>query len=387
MLNTPVKGCSGKGGQSLGALRGLICLLKLVWHTRRARIKGIFMKLVELAKKTASTIEQGPHDVDITSTAGLDIAGEGDITFLANPKYVFQAKDTRASAIFLNENVDIDRDDIAVLRAKDSYLAYTRAMRLFFPDSEIKPFVHPTAVIEASASIADKVEIHASVVIGANCSIAAGVRLMPNVTIYDGVMIGENTAIHSGVSIRENCEIGRNCIIHNNTTIGADGFGFAKDEQKRWLKIPQAGRVVVEDDVEIGANTAIDCASVGETRIKRGTKIDNLVQVGHSCSIDEDTLVCAQTGLAGSSHIGKRVILAGQVGIAGHLTVGDDAIITAQAAAAHDVPPGTMIGGPNLDNRLWIRVVSALKRLPDTMRIIRSLEKRIERLERDETNG
>src|SRR4029079_7147249 len=137
-------------------------------------------------------------------------------------------------------------------------------------------------------------------------------------------------------------------------------------------------------DVEIGANTAIDCASVGESRIKRGAKIDNLVQIGHSCTVDEDALICAQTGLAGSSVIGKRVILAGQVGIAGHLTVGDDAVVTAQAAAAHDIPPGEMIGGPNLDNSLWIRVVMIMKRLPEAMRNIRSIEKRVEKLEQRE---
>src|SRR5436190_11189802 len=326
------------------------------------------MKLVELAEKTGSTIEQGPSELEITSTAGLDIAGVGDITFLANPKYLSQVKGTRASAIFLNDGMAVGRDDIAVLRAKDSYLAYTRAMRWFFPNPEIKPFIHPTAVIDGTAKVAEDVEIHANTVIGVGCTIASGVRIMPNVTIYDNVSVGENTTIHSGVSVREYCEIGRNCIIHNNTTIGSDGFGFAKDEQCRWLKIPQTGRVVVEDDVEIGANTAIDCASVGETRIKRGAKIDNLVQIGHSCTVDEDALICAQTGLAGSSHIGKRVILTGQVGIAGHLKVGDDAVITAKSAAAHDIPPGQMVGGANLDNSVWIRVVMIFKRLPDAMR-------------------
>lgn len=339
------------------------------------------MKLVELAEKTGSTIEQGSPDLEIRSTAGLDIAGDGDITFLANSKYISQVKETLASAIFLNAGVVAARQDIAILRAKDAYLAYTRAMRLFFPEAEIKPFVHPTAVIDGTAQVADDVEIHANVVIGAGCKVAGGVRIMPNVTIYDNVSIGGNTKIHSGVSVRENCQIGSNCMIHNNATIGSDGFGFAKDEENRWLKIPQTGRVVIEDDVEIGANTAIDCASVGETRIKRGAKIDNLVQIGHSCSVDEDALICAQTGLAGSSRIGKRVILAGQAGIAGHLTVGDDAVVTAQAAAAHDIPPGQMIGGPNLDNGLWIRIVTLFKRLPDTMRKVRSLEKRVEELE------
>jgi UDP-3-O-[3-hydroxymyristoyl] glucosamine N-acyltransferase len=336
------------------------------------------MKLSELAAITDSTIVRGDGDDEITSAAGLDIAGQGDVTFLANPKYTPQVAATRASAIFLSDGVEIDRADIAVLRAKDAYVAYTLALRAFFPEPEIRAFVHPSAVIDPLAMVADNVEIHANVVIGANCAIAGGVRIMPNATVYDGVSIGEGTTIHSGVSIRENCEIGRNCIIHNNSTIGCDGFGYAKTEEKSWLKIPQTGRVVLEDDVEIGANTAIDCASVGETRIKRGTKIDNLVQIGHSCTIDEDSLICSQTGLAGSSHIGKRVLLTGQVGIAGHLTVGDDVIITAKSATSHDVAPGKVISGiPAFDNREWLRSTAAFRRLGEMASRLRKLEKKV----------
>jgi len=343
-----------------------------------ARIKDILMKLAKLAAATYSTIEQGSPDLEINSTAGLDIAGLGEVTFLANPKYSSQIKDTKASAIFLNEGVEIGRDDIAVLRSQDSYLAYTRAMRLFFPEKDIKPFIHPTAVIDVTAKVADKVEIHAHAVIGANCTIASGVRIMPNVTIYDGVIIGEDSVIHSGVSILANCEIGKRCMIQNNSTIGSDGFGYAKDENKHWLKIPQTGRVVLEDDVEIGANTAIDSASVGETRIRRGAKIDNLVQIGHSCSVDEDALICAQTGLAGSSHIGKRVILTGQVGIAGHLKVGDDVVITAKSATSHDVEPGKIISGiPAFDNRDWLRSTAAFRKLGDMASRLRALEKKV----------
>ena len=336
------------------------------------------MKLSELANLTSSTITQGSGDVEITTTAGLDLAGVGDVTFLANPKYTPQIAATKASAIFLNENVEIDREDIAVLRAKDAYVAYTLAMRLFFPEPELKAFVHSSAVIDPTATVSENVEIHANAVIGANCNVASGVRIMPNVTLYDGVKVGEDSTIHSGVSVRENCEIGRNCIIHNNSTIGSDGFGYAKNEDKSWLKIPQTGRVVLEDDVEIGANTAIDCASVGETRIKRGAKIDNLVQIGHSCTIDEDALICSQTGLAGSSHIGKRVILTGQVGIAGHLKVGDDAVITAKSATSHDVEPGKVISGiPAFDNREWLRSTAAFRKLGEMASRLRKLEKKV----------
>jgi UDP-3-O-[3-hydroxymyristoyl] glucosamine N-acyltransferase len=336
------------------------------------------MKLFELAEKTGSTIEQGSPDLDITSTAGLDIAVAGNVTFLANPKYTPQVESTKASAIFLSEGVEIARRDIAVLRAKDAYVAYTLAMRQFFPKQPVTAFIHPTAVIHPTSTVNGFVEIHAHVVIGANCRIDGGVRIMPNVTIYEGVTIGENTTIHSGVSIRENCEVGRNCIIHNNSTIGCDGFGYAKTEEKRWLKIPQTGRVVLEDDVEIGANTAIDCASVGETRIARGAKIDNLVQIGHSCTIEEDSLICAQTGLAGSSHIGKRVILTGQVGIAGHLKIGDDVVMTAKSAISHDVEPGKIMSGiPAFENKDWLRATAAFRRLAEIAARLRKLEKHV----------
>ena len=340
------------------------------------------MKLSELADKTLSVIETGSAEMEITSGAGLEIAGPGDVTFLANPKYTPQIKDTKATAIFLNEGIAIDRNDIAVLRAKDAYLAYTRALRLFHPLAEIDAFVHPTAVIDETADIALDVEIHANVVIGRKCTIETGVRIMPNATLYEGVRIGAGSIIHSGVSIRENSDIGRNCIIHNNSTIGCDGFGYAKDEEKRWLKIPQVGRVVLEDDVEIGANTAVDKASVGETRIKRGSKIDNLVQIGHSCTVDEDALICSQTGLAGSSVIGKRVVLAGQVGIAGHLKVGDDAIVTAKSATSHDVDPGQVVSGiPGFDNKEWLRSTAAFRRLGELSKKVRDLTARIARLE------
>lgn len=342
------------------------------------------MKLRELAKQTLANIEQGSAETEISGAAGLDIAEPGDVTFLANPKYTPQIRTTRASAIFLNEKVSLERDDIAVLRTKDAYLAYTRALRLFYPEPEIVASIHPTAVIDETAKIAQNVEIQANVVIGANCEIAERVKIFPNTTIYDGVKIGAGTVIHSGVSVRENCRIGANCIIHNNTTIGSDGFGYAKTENKSWLKIPQVGRVRLEDDVEIGANTAIDCASVGETRIKRGAKIDNLVQIGHSCTVEEDALVCSQTGLAGSSVIGKRVILAGQVGIAGHLRVGDDVVMTAKSATSHDVENGKIISGvPAFDNRDWLRSIAAFRRLGEMARTVRDLEKRLAELEKD----
>jgi len=261
---------------------------------------------------------------------------------------------------------------------KDPYLAYTRALRIFHPDAELEPFVHPSAVIDPTARIAARVAIGACVVIGRNVFVGDDVLIHPNVTVYDDVTIGRGSVIHSGVALRERTVIGERVVIHNNAVIGCDGFGYAKDEQKRWLKIPQAGRVVIEDDVEIGAGTTIDRASVGESRIGRGSKVDNLVQIGHSCTVGEDSLLCAQVGLAGSSHIGSRVILAGQAGVAGHLTIGDDVVLTAKSATSHDIPAGKVISGiPAFDNKDWLRSTAAFRRLGEMQRTLRELQRKI----------
>jgi len=338
------------------------------------------MKLSELATVTAARVDGSSGDIEITGAAGLDNAGPGDITFLANPRYTSRINATRASAIYLSEDARIDRQ-IPVLRAQNPYLAYTRALRLFHPESQFSPFIHESAVIDPSANIAKNVWIGAGVVIGPATRIAEGVRIYPNVTIYEDVTVEQDSIIHSGVVVRERSQLGKRVVIHNNVVVGCDGFGYAKDEQKRWLKIPQTGRVIIEDDVEIGAGTTIDRASVGESRIGRGSKIDNLVQIGHSCTVGEDTLLCAQVGLAGSSHIGSRVILAGQAGVAGHLTIGDDVVLTAKSATSHDVPAGKVISGiPAFENKDWLRSTAAFRRLGEMQRRIRELEKKLEEL-------
>ncbi len=341
------------------------------------------MNIAELAERTGAQLE-GDAALEISSAAGLDIAGPGQVTFLANPRYTGQVQTTRAAAIYLSDKMTTEgRADLAVLRVRDPYLAYTRALRLFHPAPVCVPALHPTAVIDPTAEVSSQARIGAHVVIGSGCRIAAGTHIFPNVTIYDDVTIGPECILHAGVTIRAQAEIGARVIIHNNSVIGSDGFGYAKDEEKRWLKIPQTGRVVLEDDVEIGAGVTIDCASVGETRIKRGAKIDNQVQIGHSCIVGEDALLCAQVGLAGSSIIGQRVILAGQVGVAGHLTIGDDAVLTAKSATSHNVEPGQVISGiPGFANKDWLRATAAYRRLGDMARTVRQLAARLERLER-----
>jgi UDP-3-O-[3-hydroxymyristoyl] glucosamine N-acyltransferase len=336
----------------------------------------IIMKLSELARLTGARVE-GTDDIEINGAAGLDEASAGHVTFLANPRYTPRVNTTRASAIYLSEEAQTEKA-ISILRVKDPYLAYTRALRIFYPEPELEPLIHPTAVIDPSAQIAERVAIGACAVIGRNVTIAEEVCIHPNVTVYDNVSIGKGSVIHSGVALRERTVIGERVIIHNNSVIGCDGFGYAKDEQKRWLKIPQAGRVVIEDDVEIGAATTIDRASVGESRIGRGSKLDNLVQIGHSCTVGEDSLLCAQVGLAGSSHIGSRVILAGQAGVAGHLTIGDDVVLTAKSATSHDIPAGKVISGiPAFDNKDWLRSTAAFRRLGEMQRTLRQVERKL----------
>ena len=344
------------------------------------------MKLSELAALTNARIEGSTDDIEITGAAGLDEASEGHVTFLANPRYTPRVNTTRASAVYLSEDAQTDRQ-IAVLRVKDPYLAYTRALRIFYPEPEFRAFIHPSAVIDPSAELApDSVAIGALSVIGRNVKIAHAVTIHPNVTIYDDVTIGSGSVIHSGVALRERTVIGERVVIHNNSVIGCDGFGYAKDEERRWLKIPQAGRVVIDDDVEIGAGTTIDRASVGESRIGRGSKVDNLVQIGHSCTVGEDSLLCAQVGLAGSSHIGSRVILAGQAGVAGHLTIGDDVVLTAKSATSHNIPAGKVISGiPAFDNRDWLRSTAAFRRLGDIQRTVRELERQLKNTEADKS--
>lgn len=344
------------------------------------------MKLSELAAQTGARCESPDADTEIDSAAGLDQAQPGQVTFLSNPRYTSRVNTTGAAAIYVGEDTEVSRADIAVLRAKDPYLAFTRALVLFNPPASFEPGIHPSAVIDPSTRITDSSSIGAHVVIGRNAEIGEGVQIHPNVTIADNVTIGDDSIINSGVAIRENSIVGRRVIVHNNAVIGSDGFGFAKDEQRRWLKIPQTGRVVIEDDVEIGAGTTIDRASTGETRIKRGAKLDNLIQIGHSCAVGEDALLCAQVGMAGSSRVGDRVILTGQVGIGGHITVGDDAILYPQSGVPNDVAAGeVLVGTPAFEVSAFWRAIAVFKKLGDLPKRIRALEKRLDEIEKSKS--
>jgi UDP-3-O-[3-hydroxymyristoyl] glucosamine N-acyltransferase len=259
-----------------------------------------------------------------------------------------------------------------VLRAKDPYLSFARALELFHPPARYTPGVHPTAVIDPTAKIGAGAHIGPYVVIGEGVEIGVNAVLLAHVVIYRGAKIGDNFFAHAHAVVRENCRIGNNVLLQNGVVIGSDGFGFAKTADARWHKIPQPAPTVIGDDVEVQANSCIDRASVGETRIGRGVKVDNLAHVGHGSTVGEDALICAQVGLAGSTEIGNRVILTGQVGVVGHCKVGDNAIVTPQSGVAHDIEAGAIVSGaPAVDHKAWLKYSAILPRLPEMARALR----------------
>jgi UDP-3-O-[3-hydroxymyristoyl] glucosamine N-acyltransferase len=337
------------------------------------------MQLAELARLLNARLDGGQKGksaeaMEVTGVAGIEDAGAGHITFIANPKYAPLARTTKAAAILVTE--DFPAIDAPTLRTANPYLAFARAVEIFYQPPAYAPGTHPTAVIHPTAKLGRNCHVGAYAVIEANAVIGDDAVILPHVVVYPNVTIGNNFFAHAHAVVREGCRVGDNVVLQNGAVVGADGFGFAKDDKGRWHKIPQSGPTILEDDVEIQANACIDRASVGETRIASGAKVDNLVQVGHGSTVGENTLLCAQVGLAGSSHLGKNVILAGQAAVAGHCSIGDGAILTAQSAVSHDVAPGkVMSGSPGLDNKLWLRCVAAYSRLPEFVKLLRKLEK------------
>ena len=328
------------------------------------------MKLSAIAAALNARLDNGSPDTEITGLNGIEQAGPGELTFVSNPKYAAAAHTTKASAVIVSE--DFPAIPASMLRAKDPYLTFARALELFHTPARYAPGVHPTAVVDASARIGGGAHIGPYVVVGQGVEIGANAVLLAHVVIYRGVTIGDNFFAHAHSVVRENCRIGNNVLLQNGVVIGSDGFGFAKTAEGRWHKIPQPAPVVIEDDVEVQANSCIDRASVGETRIGRGVKVDNLVQVGHGSRVGSDTLLCAQVGLAGSSNIGNRVILTGQVGVVGHCKVGDGAIVTPQSGVAGNIPAGALVSGaPAVDHKAWLKYSAILPRLPEIARAVR----------------
>jgi UDP-3-O-[3-hydroxymyristoyl] glucosamine N-acyltransferase len=342
------------------------------------------MKLSEVAQKLGCRLEGSP-DIEIGAVAGIEQAEIGQITFLANRRYFPLLKTTRASAVLVEEGIALARDPslppLAALRTANPYLAFAHAIELFYQPPRYAPAIHPTAVIAKTARIGEGAHVGPYCFVDEDVEIGRDAVLHSSVTIYRGAKIGDDFFAHAHAVVREFCCVGHRVILQNGAIIGGDGFGFAKQKDGSWYKMQQPGPAVLEDDVEVQANACVDRATVGETRIGRGAKLDDLVLVGHASRVGANTLLCGQVGLAGSTRIGKNCILAGQVGTAGHLTVGDGSVLTAQSGVPNDVPPQSLYSGyPAVENREWLKTVAALNRLPDLQRRVRELESEIERL-------
>jgi UDP-3-O-[3-hydroxymyristoyl] glucosamine N-acyltransferase len=337
------------------------------------------IRLGDLAARLGCTVHGDP-EIQITGVAGVERAGPTELTFLANPKYAPKVKETRAGAILVKQ--PLAQTQPASLVSANPYHDFARALALFYQPPRPKPGVHPQASVAATAQIGAGSSIGAFAVVGEHVTIGKNAILHPHVVIYEGARIGDDFCAHSHAVVREYCQVGDRVILQNGVVVGSDGFGFAKTREGTHFKIVQSGVTVLEDDVEIQSLTSIDRATVGETRVKRGAKIDSLVQVGHACVVGEDNIICAQTGLAGGSILERNVLLAGQVGISGHLTIHDNAVIYAQSGIGGDVPEGALMSGsPAFEAREWLRAITAFPKLPDLLKTVRQLEKRLDRLE------
>ncbi len=337
------------------------------------------MKLGVIADRLDCRLEGDP-DLEITGMAGLEEAGRTDLTFLSNPRYARLASQTDAAAVIAD--APIRRSDIATLVSSNPYLDFARALELFHPPRREEPGIHETAVVAATAKIGPGASIAPYVVIEDDVEVGENAELHPHVVIERDCRIGDDFVAHAGVTVCHGCEVGDRVVLHQRVTVGSDGFGFARRADGSHKKIPQTGRVAIEDDVEIQAGSCIDRAAVGETRIGRGAIIDNLVQIGHAAKIGAKTILCAQVGIAGSTTLGAECVLAGQVGIINHLHIGQRVLVTAQSGVGRDLPDGAKVSGsPALDNRRWLRSTAAYARLPDIDREVRKLRARVDDLE------
>lgn len=330
------------------------------------------MKLEDIARQIDCEI-RGPGNIEIRRVMPIQEAEPGDLTFVANPKYRRYLATTRASAVILA--VDEPEVSLPSLRARDPYEAFARAVELFFVPPPYWSGIHPTAVIHPTAQLGPDAHIGPYCVIGAGVVLGGRARLEAHVVLYPEARIGDDFVAHSHVVVRERVVIGNRVVLQPGCVIGGDGFGFVLRSDGSVRRITQAGTVVLEDDVEVGANTTIDRAAIGATKVHRGAKIDNLVMIAHGCTVGEGTAIAAQTGLSGSTRVGRFVRLGGQVGSAGHLTIGDGAQVAAQSGVHQDIPPGAVFGGtPAVEIERWRRQVAALRRLPEALHRLRKLE-------------
>lgn len=337
------------------------------------------MKLRDIAERLGCRLE-GDGDAEIQRVAAIETAGPGDLTFFTNPRYTAALSQTRAAAVILGESAEAA--PCAMLRTRHPYLAFARAVALFADPWRPPPGIHPLASVAPDALIGADASIGPFVVVEEGARVGARTLVFAHAVIGRHAAVGDDCVIHVHVSIRERVVIGSRVVLQDGAVIGSDGYGFARTPEGTHWKIPQVGGVVIEDDVEIGANTAIDRPAVGETRIGQGSKIDNLVQIAHGVTVGRHVLLAAQVGVAGSSTIEDGVTLAGQVGVAGHITVGKGAIATAQSGIPNSVDPGAFLSGyPAIDNRQWLKSSAIFRKLPEMRRALAELERRIAELE------
>ena len=338
------------------------------------------MKLRELAERLDCRLD-GDGEIVVDGIAGLEQAGPRDVTFLANVRYASLVATTRAAAILLAE--DAAPAPCAMLRSANPYLAFARAVGVFADHARPAPGIHDLTAIANDVELGEEASIGPFVTIASGARLGRRVVVGPGVTIGRQVVIGDDCEIRAHASIRDRTSIGCRVIVHDGAVIGSDGFGFAKRSDGTYEKIPQPGVVVIEDDVEIGANTTIDRPAIGETRIRAGTKIDNLVQVAHGVTVGRNSLLCAQVGIAGSARIGDDVVLAGQVGVAGHLEIGDRVVASAQTGIPNSVEVGQIVSGtPAIPNRAWLKASASFKQLPEMRRTVADLQARLAAIER-----
>ncbi len=339
------------------------------------------MRLGDIAKALDCRLVGDP-DIEITGVAGLEDAGPSDLTFLSNPRYASLASQTRAAALIVDR--PLDGVSTAFVVSANPYLDFARSLELLLPPAEREPGRHPTAVIAETATVGPDASIGPFAVIEDDVVIGRNATLGPHAVIGRGARIGDDFVAHAGATVCHGSRIGNRVVLHQRVTIGSDGFGFARRPDGTHKKILQAGHVVIEDDVEVQAGSCIDRAAVGETRIGRGTIIDNLVQIGHAVKVGANTILCAQVGIAGSTTLGSDCILAGQAGIINHLSIGNRVLVTAQSGVGRDLGDDSKVSGsPAIDNRQWLRSTAAYTRLPEIDREVRRLRKRVEDLEED----
>ena len=336
------------------------------------------MKLGDLAAQLGCTLE-GDGEIEVARVATIEDAGPGDITFLANSKYVAAVAGTRAAAIIATPDVAAP---CAVVRTHNPYLAFARATGLLHAEPRPEPGVHRLALVASDAVLEEGVSVGPFAVIADGARIGARTIIRAHVVIGAGATLGPDCFVHARVSIRERVVIGARCVIQDGAVVGSDGFGFAHRDDGTHEKIPQVATVVIEDDVEIGANSTVDRPAVGETRLKAGTKIDNLVQIAHGVVVGTNSLIAAQVGIAGSTIIGNDVMLGGQVGVTGHVTVGDRVKASAKTGVTGNVPADAFITGyPHMENLEWRKAYAVFRRLPEMRKQIAELERRLAQLE------